>query len=132
LFNFFSIPKEMDIAIVEPNKLYRESLRALLNQTADFRVVFDTDSNSDFLHYLQTNHSDIAFLGFDGIETQSSHQLLEFIKLHPKTKIIVLAPSLEICRYERVIQTYGLDVMLKNSTKKEFEKHIRQALEYSL
>jgi len=121
----------MNIAIVEKNKLYREGLIALLNQTPDFRVVFDTDTNSDFLHFLKTNHTDIVFLGFECIETQCSEKLLDFIKLHPETKIIVLTPSLELCRYESVIQTYCLDVMLKNSTKKEFERHIRHAVKNS-
>ena len=116
----------MNIAIVEQNKLYREGLKVLLNQTPDFRVVFDTDNNSDFLQFLKTNSTDIVFIGFECIETQCSKKLLEFIKLHPEIKIIVLTPSLEICRYETLIQTYCMDVMLKNSTKKDFDKHIRK------
>ncbi len=122
----------MNIVVVEQNKLYRESLMALLNQTPDFRVVFDTDTNSDCLHYLKTNNTDLVFLGFECIETQCSKKLLDFIKLHPATKIIVLTPSLELCRYERVIQTYCLDVMLKNSTKQEFERHIRHVVKNSI
>ena len=121
----------MNIAIIELNKLYRESLKILLNQTPDFRVVFDTDNNSDFLQFLKTNTTDIDFLGFECIETQCSQKLLEFTKLHPETKTIVLTHSLEICKYETIIQTYCLDVMLKNSTKKEFDKHIRQAVNNS-
>ena len=121
----------MNIAIIELNKLYRESLKILLNQTPDFRVVFDTDNNSDFLQFLKTNTTDIVFLGFECIETQCSQKLLEFTKLHPETKTIVLTHSLEICKYETIIQTYCLDVMLKNSTKKEFDKHIRQAVNNS-
>ena len=121
----------MNIAIIELNKLYRESLKILLNQTPDFRVVFDTDNNSDFLQFLKTNTTDIVFLGFECIETQCSQKLLEFTKLHPETKSIVLTHSLEICKYETIIQTYCLDVMLKNSTKKEFDKHIRQAVNNS-
>jgi len=116
----------MNLAIVEQNKLFREGLKVLLNQTPDFRVVFDTDNNSDFLQFLKTNSTDIVFIGFECIETQCSKKLLEFIKLHPETKIIVLTPSLEICRYETLIQTYCMDVMLKNSTKKDFNKHIRE------
>ena len=116
----------MNIAIVEQNKLYREGLKVLLNQTPDFRVVFDTDNNSDFLQFLKTNSTDIVFIGFECIETQCSKKLLEFIKLHPETKIIVLTPSLEICRYETLIQTYCMDVMLRNSTKKDFNNHIRE------
>jgi DNA-binding NarL/FixJ family response regulator len=116
----------MNIAIVEQNKLYREGLKVLLNQTPDFRVVFDTDNNSDFLQFLKTSSTDIVFIGFECIETQCSRKLLEFIKLHPETKSIVLTPSLEICRYETLIQTYCMDVMLKNSTKKDFDKRIRE------
>jgi DNA-binding NarL/FixJ family response regulator len=118
----------MNIAIIELSILYRESLKILLNQTPDFQVVFDTDNNSDFLHFLKTNTTDIIFLDFECIETKSSRKLLEFTKHHPETKIIVLTHSLEICRYESIIQTYCLDVMLKNSTKKDFDKHIRDAV----
>lgn len=116
----------MNIAIVEQNKLYREGLKTLLNQTPDFRVVFDTDNNSDFLQFLKTNSTDIVFLDFEYIENHCSEKLSEFIKLHPETKIIILTHSLEICRYETIIQTYCLDVMLKNSSKKDFDKHIRE------
>ena len=116
----------MNLAIVEQNKLYREGLKTLLNQTPDFRVVFDTDNNSDFLQFLKTNSTDIVLLGFECIENHCSEKLSEFIKLHPDTKIIILTHSLEICRYENIIQTLCLDVMLKNSSKKEFDKHIRE------
>ena len=116
----------MNLAIVEQNKLYREGLKILLNQTPDFRVVFDTDNNSDFLQFIKTNSTDIVFLGFECIENQCSEKLPEFIKLYPDTKIIVLTHSLEICKYETIIQTYCLDVMLKNSSKKDFDKHIRE------
>jgi len=116
----------MNLAIVEQNKLYREGLKTLLNQTPDFRVVFDTDNNSDFLQFLKTNSTDIVFLDFECIENHCSEKLSEFIKLHPETKIIILTHSLEICRYENIIQTLCLDVMLKNSSKKEFDKHIRE------
>ena len=122
----------MNLAIVEQNKLYREGLKILLNQTPDFRVVFDTDNNSDFLQFIKTNTTDIVFLGFECIENQCSEKLLEFIQLHPETRIIVLTHSLEICRYETILQTYQLDVMLKNSTKKEFEKHIRETVNNKL
>ena len=116
----------MNLAIVEQNKLYREGLKILLNQTPDFRVVFDTDNNSDFLQFIKTNSTDIVFLGFECIENHCSEKLPEFIQLHPETKIIVLTHSLEICRYETIIQTLCLDVMLKNSSKKDFDKHIRE------
>jgi DNA-binding NarL/FixJ family response regulator len=116
----------MNIAIVEQNKLYREGLKVLLNQTPDFRVVFDTDNYSDFLQFIKTNSTYIVFIGFECIETQCSKKLPEFIKLHPETKIIVLTPSLEICRYESIIQTFCMDVMLKNSSKKDFVKRIRK------
>jgi two-component system secretion response regulator SsrB len=116
----------MNLAIVEQNKLYREGLKTLLNQTPDFRVVFDTDNNSDFLQFLKTNSTDIVFLDFECIENHCSEKLSEFITLHPETKIIILTHSLEICRYENIIQTLCLDVMLKNSCKKDFDKHIRE------
>ena len=118
----------MNLAIVEQNKLYREGLKTLLNQTPDFRVVFDTDNNSDFLQFLKTNSTDIVFLDFECIENHCSEKLSEFIKLHPETKIIILTHSLEICRYETILQTYQLDVMLKNSKKQDFENHIIEAV----
>lgn len=117
----------MNIAIVEQNKLYRESLKTLLNQTADFRVVLDTGDDAELMKFAETTPADIVFFGFECIETQCQKKILEFTKLYPQTKIIILTPSLEICRYESIIQTYGLDVMLKNSTKKDFDLHIRLA-----
>ena len=122
----------MNIAIVEQNKAYRESLKILLNQIPNFRVVFDTDNHSDFLKFLITGQTDILFLDFDCIETVGQEILPKYRNSFPTSKIIVLSFSLEICRYETFLQTYNLDVMLKNSTKKEFENHIKEAVYKSL
>ena len=122
----------MNIAIVEQSKPYRESLKILLNQIPDFRVVFDTDNNSDFLQFLKTDSIDIVFLDFEFIETKGSKIILDYSNSLPLTKIIVLSNSLEICRYETIIQTHCLDVMLKNSQKKDFENHIRESANKTL
>jgi len=122
----------MNIAIVEKSKPYRESLKILLSQIPDFRVVFDTDNNSDFLQFLKTGTIDIVFLDFEFIETKGSKIILDYSYSFPITKIIVLSNSLEICRYESNIQTYQLDLMLKNSKKKDFENHIREAANKTL
>ncbi|MEI6142959.1 MAG: response regulator [Mariniphaga sp.] len=122
----------MNIAIVEQSKPYRESLKILLNQIPDFRVVFDTDNHSDFLKFLITGQIDILFLDFEYIETRGIEIMLNYSNSFPTSKIIVLSYSLEICRYETILQTYRLDVMLKNSTKKEFDKHIRETVNNTL
>jgi DNA-binding NarL/FixJ family response regulator len=118
----------MNIAIVEQSKPYRESLKILLNQIPDFRVVLDTDNHSDFLKFLITGQIDILFLDFEYIETGNTEIMLNYSKSFPTSKIIVLSSSLEICRYETILQTYQLDVMLKNSKKQDFENHIIEAV----
>ncbi len=118
----------MNIAIVEQSKPYRESLKILLNQIQDFRVILDTDNHSDFLNFLKTDTIDILFLDFECIETGGAEIMLNYSNSFPTSKIIVLSYSLEICRYETILQTYRLDVMLKNSTKKDFENHIIEAV----
>ena len=118
----------MNIAIVEQSKPYRESLKILLNQIPGFRVVFDTDNHSDFLKFLKTNMIDILFLDFDCIEAVGQEMMLEYRNSFPTSRIIVLSFSLEICRYETFLQRYSLDVMLKNSKKKDFENHIIEAV----
>ncbi len=122
----------MNIAIVEQSKAYSESLKILLNQIPDFRVVFDTDNNSDFFQFLKTGKIDILFLDFECIETGGPEIMLNFSNRFPTSKIIVLTYSLEVCRYENILQTYQLDVMLKNSTKKDFENHIYEAVNKTL
>ena len=118
----------MNIAIVEQSKPYRESLKILLNQIPDFRVVLDTDNHSDFLKFLITGQIDILFLDFEYIETGNTEIMLNYSNSFPTSKIIVLSSSLEICRYETILQTYQLDVMLKNSKKQDFENHIIEAV----
>ena len=122
----------MNIAIVEQNKAYRESLKILLNQIPGFRVVFDTDNHSDFLKFLITDKVDILLLDFECIDTGGQEILLNYLNNFPTSKIIVLSYSLEICSYETMLQTYKLEVMLKNSTKKEFENHIIEAINKTL
>ena len=122
----------MNIAIVERSKPYRESLKILLNQIPGFWVVFDTDNHSEFLQFLITEKVDILLLDFECLETEGPEIMLEYRNSFSTSKIIVLSFSLEICRYETILQAYCLDVMLKNSTKKDFENHIIKAANKTL
>ena len=41
----------MNIAIIENNNFYRESLKTALNQIVDFKVSFDSDDLNSFFHH---------------------------------------------------------------------------------
>jgi DNA-binding NarL/FixJ family response regulator len=54
----------MNIAIIENNNFYRESLKTALNQIVDFKVSFDSDDLNSFFQITDNSDFQIILLDF--------------------------------------------------------------------
>ncbi|TSA27058.1 MAG: DNA-binding response regulator [Bacteroidetes bacterium] len=111
------------IAIIDQNKTYRESLKTILEQIEDFRVVHDSPDGKCF------NGSDdipVHILMIDGSMSKGkcSELVQNTLTSSISIKTIVLAMFNEELDYD-----YGkTEVMLKSSSKREFELRIKKMM----
>ncbi len=112
----------MNIVIIDPNKIYRESLKTALDQVAGFAVVLDSDNYKclDGICNLQIHQVLIDYgLGRAKCDETMRKALSEW----PDAKFLLLTTYREDNNFKGVKTA---DVILKNSTKKEFEHKIKQ------
>jgi|CryBogDrversion2_1035201.scaffolds.fasta_scaffold57298_1 DNA-binding NarL/FixJ family response regulator len=112
----------MNIVIIDQNIIYRESLRTALDQIPDFKVVFDMD-NPGSLENINNIQVHMILIDYSFGKIKCNETMMKAVSLWPDVKFLLLSTYKEECILNS-IQT--IDVMLKNSTKKEFENKIRQ------
>ncbi len=116
---------KMNIAIIEKNELYRESLKTVLNQIDDFNVVCDCD-NFDPLFHLK-NKIELVLIDYNVIEGKRSQNIQQIIKIFSDIKIIVITDYGEISNFDDLRNKSVTDVIYKSANKKVFETIIRCA-----
>jgi len=113
----------MNIVIIDQNIIYRESLKTALDQIPDFKVVWDMD-NSGSLETINNGQVDLILIDYsDFVKINGNELMLKAVSRWPGVKFLLLTTYKEECALNR-IQT--MDVILKNSTKKEFENKIKK------
>ncbi len=112
----------MNIVIIEQNKIFRESLKTALDQIPGFTVVFDADNDSAF-DGIGNIHVNLILLDFGFGNDKCKETILKGSSLWPTVKFLLLVNYKEDCNLNR---SRIPDVLLKSSTKKEFENKIRK------
>ncbi len=115
----------MNIAIIEPNQILRDSLRVLLEQVCDFQVVFDSGCIEDFFKYIDVRLVNVVLLDEDRGTENLPGDIQKSRILSSGIKIIILSDP-EAHYYLKNYLKYEVEgILLKNSTKQEFENKIR-------
>jgi DNA-binding NarL/FixJ family response regulator len=115
----------MNIAIIEKNNLYRESLRTVLNQIEDFTVVYESDNLQNVIHFFEILKIEIILIDYN-IGEKKLNQINEQIeKFFPHVKAIIVSNYDEMYCNEKLLKE-KTNVIFKNAEKKEFEKIMRQ------
>ncbi len=122
---------KINLAIVEENRLYRESLRSVLNQIADFHIVRDEDTVDDILQNLADQIIDIVLLSIDVGRPKGFDALKQLRRLFPQLNILVLLDYPETCYYEHAVTEGANDAIPKFSGKSVIEQHVRSIIEKS-
>jgi|GEM_PF-1284205 len=110
----------MNIAVIEQNKIYRESLGTVLNQINDFNVVYCGDNLDDLIQHHEKDKIALILIDY--------HLLGQITKLFYDIKIISISDFDEIYPEENLSAKGIAGVIFKNTSKKELEKKIRRAL----
>jgi DNA-binding NarL/FixJ family response regulator len=113
----------VNIAIIDQNEIYRESLKTLLEQIEGFRVVLVSgDFNCSF--NLLNNPVEVMLID-NSIGKQKCDELIgRALSQGNSIKTLMLA----MYRDELILDYGNIDVILKNSGKKEFEGRIRELI----
>ena len=113
----------MNIVIIEQNKIFRESLKTVLNQIADFEVVFDADNNC-FPEDISNIQVNLILIDCNLGKDKFNETIKKAIKVWgPSIRCIFLTDYKEECTINGIESS---DIILKSSSKKEFENKIRK------
>jgi len=118
----------MNIAIIGQNCIFRDSLRLLLNQVADFTVVFDSDDIPELQDYPEASSIDVVLFDCCYGNEDFSSLINKINKLSPNIKILIMTDS--FWQYYWLNQKkYSIEgIILRDSGKLEFEKEIKSLI----
>ena len=109
------------LALIDDQKLFRQSLAALINGIPGFELVAEAEDGNDFLQKLggitalpHIALMDMEMPGMDGIELKDVLQ-----KLYPQIKIIVLSVHANERLVVRMIEAGSSGYLVKNCDKEE-------------
>ncbi len=116
----------INIAIIDDHDLFREGIKLVINQTANFKVVFENANGNELLDYLKSQKPDIILMdiempAIDGIETTK-----QALDLDPELKIIALSMFSDISNYTFMIEAGVKGFLVKNTNKFELQKAIKE------
>ena len=113
----------MNIVIIEENKIFRESLKTALNQIPDFEVVFDADNNR-YPEEISNIPVNLILIDYSAGKNKCSETMNKALLVWGTTvKFLFLTDYEEVCAINGIKTS---DIILKNSSKKEFENKIRK------
>ncbi|MEI7452588.1 MAG: hypothetical protein WCK37_05325 [Candidatus Falkowbacteria bacterium] len=115
----------INIAIIENNNFYRESLKTALNQIDGFNVVFDIDNIASFLDFMEEDCFQIILIDSSNYQAESTKKMLQ---LYPKATILILSNYTENYFFEPQIDGISFGFIPKCSAKNVFEQKIRESL----
>jgi len=112
----------MNIVIIEQNKIYRESLKVALDQIYDFNVVCDVENIS---YPEDLSHADInlILIDFSFGKNRCNEIMNKTLSVWPGVRFLLLADYKQECIIHK---DKSCDIILKNSSKEEFEIKIRE------
>ena len=116
----------ISVVLIEDNRLVREGMTALLNQTADFKVVA-AESSAGFA-LLRKVQPDVILLNVGLWNDDSLHVEETVMKEHPKAKVIIM-DLLPV--HEDIVKFVNAGVsgfILKNATAEDLVSAIRSVV----
>jgi len=111
----------MNIVIIEQNKIYRESLKVALNQIYDFNVVCDIE-NISYPENITNVEINLILIDCSFGKIVCNEIMNKTLSVWPEVRFLLLADYKQECNIHKA---KSCDIILKNSSKEEFEIKIR-------
>ncbi|NVO04229.1 MAG: hypothetical protein HXX09_16165 [Bacteroidetes bacterium] len=115
----------INIIIIEQNKIFRESLKMVLDQIDGYKVVFDDDTVNSLLDSKAEYCFQIILLDWTSYDTEVTRTIF---KLYPSTKVLLLSNYIESTFPDIQLDGISLDFIPKCSCKNVFEQKIKKTL----
>jgi two-component system competent response regulator ComA len=116
----------VNIAIVEKNSIYRESLQTALNQIADFKVVLVCSDCTEFYQNLNSINFNVLLLDYNIGDEKCMEILGRINQINPEVKVAIFTDYLQSCYYKHLIDSGADAVISKNSNKLSIEAQLRK------
>ena len=108
----------MDIAIIEKNNVYRESLKVALNQIHELNVIIDTDNCLCFNSYDKNKSVDLILLDCKIVSENNFNFLTKLKEQIEAVKIVILADYPQKIIYHSFYEMGADKIIFKHTTKK--------------
>ncbi|RFZ84082.1 DNA-binding response regulator [Mucilaginibacter terrenus] len=119
---------KMNVAIVDDQNLFRQSLALLINSVDEFNLVNDSAGGQDFLDTLTSKiiQVDVAIIDMDmpGMNGIQLNKALH--ELHPEIKVIILSVHVSEALISQMINAGAASYLAKNCDKDELITAVTQ------
>jgi DNA-binding NarL/FixJ family response regulator len=116
----------VNIAIVEKNSIYRESLQTALNQIADFKVVLVCGDCTEFYQNFNSLNFNVLILDYNIGDEECLETIRKINQINSEVKVVIFTDYIQICYYKHLIDSGADAVINKNSNKLSIEAQLRK------
>ena len=116
----------MNIAIVEKNSTYRESLQTALNQIVDFKVVLACGDCTVLYQNLNSIYFNVLLLDYNIGDEKCLETIRKINQINSEVKVVIFIDYLQICYYKHLIDSGAVAAINKNSNKLSIETQLRK------
>jgi DNA-binding NarL/FixJ family response regulator len=116
----------VNIAIIEKNSIYRESLQTALNQIVGFNVSLVC---SDWMEFYENSNSidfNVLILDYNIGDEKCLEVIQRINQTNPEVKVVVFTDYLQNCYYKNLLDAGANAVINKNSNKVSIEAQLRK------
>jgi DNA-binding NarL/FixJ family response regulator len=114
------------LLIADDERLFRQSLKILLETGSDIEVVADADNGQEAVTFARDTEPDLALLDVDMPKMDGIKAARLIGALSPRTKILMLSVHHEVEKISAAIKAGALGYILKDTDRTEFIRIIQQ------
>jgi DNA-binding NarL/FixJ family response regulator len=118
-------PAQITLAILDPQRLIREALHALL-KGAGVSVLGEATSPGQLRDVIDAQHPDVVLITLDGWGEHEPELLQELSKLTERARTLVLTAETDVTLHARVIELGAMGVVLKTESAHGLVKAVRK------
>jgi len=114
------------LLIADDERLFRQSLKILLETGSDIEVVADADNGQEAVTFARDTEPDLALLDVDMPKMDGIKAARLIGALSPRTKILMLSVHHEVEKISAAIKAGALGYILKDTDRTEFIRIVQQ------